>query len=99
MNNYLRPDLIAIIKVEKVDDDFHARFSAKLRHYEYKIINRRQPLTLEKDLFWRVGRPLNIEEDMQKGANYLIGTHDFTTFRSINCQSKTPCEISRFYYH
>ena len=43
----------------------------------------------EKDLFWRVGKPLNIE-NMQKGANYLIGTHDFTTFRSINCQSKTP---------
>ena len=89
LNNYLRPDLISIIKVEKVDDDFHARFSAKLRHYEYKIVNRRQPLTLEKDLFWRVGRPLK-EEDMQKGANYLIGTHDFTTFRSINCQSKSP---------
>ena len=89
MYNYLRPDLIAIIKVDKVSNDFHARFSAKLRHYEYKIINRRQPLTLEKDLFWRVGKPLNIE-NMQKGANYLIGTHDFTTFRSINCQSKTP---------
>ena len=88
LNNYLRPDLIAIIKVDKVSNDFHARFSAKLRHYEYKIINRRQPLTLEKDLFWRVGKPLNIE-NMQKGANYLIGTHDFTTFRSINCQSKT----------
>ena len=76
------------MEVEKTHNDFHARFSAKLRHYEYKIINRRQPLTLEKDLFWRVGKPLNIE-NMQKGANYLIGTHDFTTFRSINCQSKT----------
>ena len=89
LNSYLKPDLISIIKVEMVDNNFHARFSAKLRHYEYKIINRRQPLTLEKDLFWRVGRPLN-EEDMQKGANFLIGTYDFTTFRSINCQSKSP---------
>ena len=80
---------IRVISCTNVNSNFHARFSAKLRHYEYKIINRRQPLTLEKDLFWRVGRPLN-EEHMQKGANFLIGTYDFTTFRSINCQSKSP---------
>ena len=55
LNNYLRSNPIAIIKVEKESKDFHARFSAKLRHYEYRIINRRQPLTLDKDLFWRIG--------------------------------------------
>ena len=89
LNNYLRPKLVSILKVDEVSDNFHARFSAKKRYYIYKLINRRQPLTIDKGLYWRVGRPLNIEE-MQKAAKYLIGTHDFTTFRSINCQSKSP---------
>ncbi len=66
-----------------------ARFSAKLRHYEYRIINRRQPLTLDKDLFWRIGRPLDVGR-MKQATKYLVGTHDFTTFRSVNCQSKSP---------
>ena len=89
LNNYLRSNPIAIIKVEKESKDFHARFSAKLRHYEYRIINRRQPLTLDKDLFWRIGRPLDVSR-MKQATKYLVGTHDFTTFRSVNCQSKSP---------
>ena len=89
LNNYLRSNPIAIIKVEKESMDFHARFSAKLRHYEYRIINRRQPLTLDKDLFWRIGRPLDVSR-MKQATKYLVGTHDFTTFRSVNCQSKSP---------
>ena len=89
LNNYLRSNPIAIIKVEKESKNFHARFSAKLRHYEYRIINRRQPLTLDKDLFWRIGRPLDVSR-MKHATKYLVGTHDFTTFRSVNCQSKSP---------
>ena len=89
LNNYLRPKLVSIIKVDEVTENFHARFSAKKRHYIYKLINRRQPLTIDKGLYWRVGSQLNIEE-MQIAAKHLIGTHDFTTFRSVNCQSNTP---------
>ena len=89
LNNYLRPNPVSIIKVEKKSKDFHARFSAKLRHYQYKIINRRQPLTIDKGLFWRIGRPLDIDQ-MKKATHHLVGNHDFTTFRSVNCQSKSP---------
>jgi len=89
LNNYLRPNPVSIIKVEKKSEDFHARFSAKLRHYEYRIINRRQPLTIDKGLFWRIGRPLDVDK-MKHATQHLVGNHDFTTFRSVNCQSKSP---------
>ena len=89
LNSYLKPSPIAIINANSKSTDFHARFSAKSRHYEYKIINRRQPLTVDKNLYWRVGKPLNVNL-MIKASKYLIGTHDFTTYRSIKCQSKSP---------
>ena len=89
INSHLKPSPIAIIFVKSESNDFHARFSALARHYEYKIINRRQPLTLDKNLYWRVGKPLNVNL-MIKASKYLIGTHDFTAYRSVNCQSKSP---------
>ena len=89
LNFYLRPKLIAIVKVAKVDQDFHSRFSAVKRHYLFRIMNRPAPLTLEKHRFWHVGRPLDVQR-MNQAASYLIGKHDFTTFRSSLCQAKSP---------
>ena len=89
LNFYLKPKLIAIVGVAKVDLNFHSRFSALKRHYLFKIMNRSAPLTLEKDKFWHIGRNLDIEK-MEQAASYLIGKHDFTTFRSSLCQAKSP---------
>ena len=89
LNNHLKPHPIAVIEVLEVSNNFHARFSAIKRHYKYGIINRRAPLTFDKGKYWRVGRKLNIDP-MITASKYLIGNHDFTTFRSSHCQSKSP---------
>ncbi len=88
LNQHLRPQSIAIINVNQVDNNFHARFSAKQRHYIYKIVNRRAPLTIERELAWVIHKNLNITL-MQDAAKYFIGKHDLNAFRSINCQSET----------
>ncbi|QKV19423.1 tRNA pseudouridine(38-40) synthase TruA [Oricola thermophila] len=80
---------IAILDVERMDEDFHARFSATNRHYLYRIVNRHQPIPLERERAWWVKRPLDVDA-MQDAAAELIGTHDFTTFRAVQCQSKSP---------
>jgi tRNA pseudouridine38-40 synthase len=89
LNFYLRPDPVAVLACERVAEDFDARFSAKARHYLYRIANRRAPLTLEADRAWRVVYPLDAEA-MQEAARHLIGRHDFTTFRAAGCQAKSP---------
>ena len=89
VNHYLRPHKISILSAEQVDETFHARFSALGRSYRYRIVNRRAPLALEADYAWHVKKPLDIEA-MQKAADSLIGTHDFSTFRAQNCQAKSP---------
>ena len=89
INNHLKPHPIAVIKAEEVTDDFHARFSAKKRYYRYDIMNRRPPLTLDKGKYWRVGQSLDVKLMIQ-ASKYLEGNHDFTTFRSTHCQSKSP---------
>ena len=89
LNFHLKPAPVAVLEVAEVAPEFHARFDAKARHYLYRIINRRAPLTFQSGLAWRVSVPLDVET-MQAGANLLIGKHDFTTFRSIQCQSKSP---------
>ena len=76
-------------KINKVNKRFHARFDAKKRIYQYIIINRQSPLTLQKNKAWHVRKKLNIQ-DMKKGAKLLLGTHDFSTFRSSSCQAKSP---------
>ena len=88
LNQHLRPQPISIIKVEKVTEEFHARFSANYRIYEYLIVNRRSPLTIEKNRAWIVFKKLNLDK-MQKESSYFIGKHDFNAFRSINCQSSS----------
>ena len=80
---------VSVISVEKVGLDFHARFSAKGRGYLYRILNRRAPAILEKNRVWWVPVPLDVEK-MRQGAKYLIGHHDFSSFRAAACQAKSP---------
>jgi tRNA pseudouridine38-40 synthase len=89
LNAKLRPNPVAILSSETVPDDFHARFSCLSRHYEYRIENRRASLTFEKGLAWRVSTTLDAEA-MHAAAQMLVGLHDFTTFRSVHCQSASP---------
>ena len=89
LNAHLRPHPIAILAAERAADDFNARTSAIRRHYLYRIINRRADLTLEAGRAWRVPRPLDAAA-MHEAAQCLIGKHDFTTFRSTECQAKSP---------
>jgi tRNA pseudouridine38-40 synthase len=89
LNALLRPDPVAVLAVEPVADDWHARFTCTGRRYLYRISNRRAPLALDANRAWRIGAPLNLAE-MREGASYLVGKHDFTTFRSVHCQSKSP---------
>jgi len=89
VNFHLKPLPVAVLKVSAVDDKFHARFLATARHYLYRIINRREPLTLDKGKFWRVSGELDISA-MHRAAQDLVGLHDFTTFRAAQCQSRSP---------
>jgi tRNA pseudouridine38-40 synthase len=89
LNAHLRPNPVAILNVEKVADDFDARFSARARHYIYRIVNRRADLALDRDRVWRVVKPLDANA-MHEAAQRLVGNHDFTTFRSVECQAKSP---------
>jgi tRNA pseudouridine38-40 synthase len=88
-NAHLRPQPVAVLAVERVADTFDARFSAVKRHYLYRIANRRADLALDRGRAWRVGRRLD-RDAMQAAAQRLIGKHDFTTFRHIHCQAKSP---------
>ncbi|MBD1148093.1 tRNA pseudouridine(38-40) synthase TruA [Pelagibacterales bacterium SAG-MED31] len=87
LNQYLRPQPIAVQNAEIVDDDFHARFSAKKRWYEYKIINRRPPLTIDANRAWCVYKNLDIEK-MKSESSSFLGKNDLNAFRSSHCQSK-----------
>lgn len=89
INFHLGPEPIAVVEAEQVTEDFNARFSAVVRHYVYKISNRRAPLTFNKGLKWHV-KPTLDEKAMHTAAQYLVGKHDFTTFRHVHCQSKSP---------
>jgi tRNA pseudouridine38-40 synthase len=96
LNAHLRPHPVAILSAQKVPEDFDARFSAIKRHYLYRILNRRADLALERNRLWRVARPLD-ENKMQEAAQHLLGHHDFTTFRSTECQAKSPVRnLDRF---
>ncbi len=87
LNQHLRPNLISILVAEKVDEEFHARFSAKKRWYEYKIINRRSPLTINANRAWCVYKKLNFKK-MKIQSSCFIGKHNLIAFRSSHCQSK-----------
>ncbi len=91
INSYLGQagERVVILLAEAVDDEFDARFSATKRHYLYRIINRRVPLAIERNRALWVSRKLDADA-MHEAAQRLIGRHDFTTFRSTQCQAKNP---------
>jgi tRNA pseudouridine38-40 synthase len=89
LNYHLRPGPVAILTSARVEDSFHARFSAIERSYLYRILARRAPPVLERGRVWHLATPLDLAA-MQEGARHLIGHHDFTTFRSTFCQAKSP---------
>ncbi|HEY6670385.1 MAG TPA: tRNA pseudouridine(38-40) synthase TruA [Methyloceanibacter sp.] len=91
LNAQLRPDPISVLLCEPAPEDFDARLSATARHYLYRIIDRRAPLALERDRAWGVFRSLDAEA-MHEAAQGLVGNHDFTTFRSAECQAKSPAK-------
>jgi tRNA pseudouridine38-40 synthase len=88
-NAKLRPLPVAILRAEETEHDFHARFSCIGRRYLYRIVNRRAPLALDVGRSWRV--PVVLHADaMHRAAQKLVGRHDFTTFRSVQCQADSP---------
>ncbi len=89
LNFHLKPAPVAIVACARVEDDWHARFSAVEREYLFRILVRRAPETHDHGQVWRVNNPLDIAA-MQAGADLLIGRHDFTTFRSSICQAASP---------
>jgi tRNA pseudouridine38-40 synthase len=89
LNAHLRPHPVAVLSAETVADNFNARTSAVKRHYRYVIRNRRPDLTLERGQAWRIPRTLD-DKAMHRAAQRLVGKHDFTTFRSTECQAKSP---------
>ncbi len=89
LNYHLKKHQIAILDAVEVDPDFHARFSAKLRHYYFRLLSRRAPATHEAGLIWQIKHKLDVEA-MRAGAAHLIGHHDYTTFRSTMCQAQSP---------
>lgn len=96
LNAHLVPEPISVLQVEiPVDPDFHARFSAIGRRYLYRILNRRAPPALDLGRVWHVKKPLD-HEAMHSAAQRLVGHHDFTTFRDVQCQAKSPMKTLDF---
>ena len=89
LNFYLKPDPITILEADAVDQDFHARFSATGRHYLYRILNRRAPPAVERGHVWHVPTDLDWCA-MNEAGQFLIGRHDFTSFRAAVCQADSP---------
>ena len=89
VNHFLSRHGISILDLKKRKLTFHARYSAKARIYKYIILNRKSGSTLKNKRCWHIIKKLNIAM-MKKGAKKLIGTKDFSTFRSSSCSAKTP---------
>lgn len=89
LNFHLKPDPVVVLSAEAAAPDFHARFSATMRHYRYRILNRRPPPALDRGRVWHVGVPLD-PAAMHAAAQILVGKHDFTSFRAVACQSDSP---------
>ncbi|SEK20225.1 tRNA pseudouridine38-40 synthase [Pacificibacter marinus] len=89
VNFHLKPQPVAILDAVRVADDWHARYAAYERRYTFRVIARRAPVAHGAGLVWQVRGPLDLAA-MQDGAKRLLGTHDFTTFRSTMCQADSP---------
>ncbi|HWU54434.1 MAG TPA: tRNA pseudouridine(38-40) synthase TruA [Rhizomicrobium sp.] len=89
LNHYLRPNPVVVLDADVADGEFHARFSARSRHYLFRILNRRSPPALETGKVWHVSPKLDADA-MHAAAQMLVGQHDFTTFRAAECQAQSP---------
>ena len=89
VNALVRPAPVSVLEVEPVADDWHARFSCTGRRYLYRVLDRRAPPAVKRGRVWHIALPLDVAA-MAEGAAHLVGTHDFTTFRSAHCQSDSP---------
>ena len=89
LNALVRPHPVSVLEVAPVPDDWHARFSCTGRRYLYRILNHRAPPALLRGKVWHIGAPLELDA-MRESAAKLLGSHDFTTFRSVHCQSASP---------
>ncbi|WP_212525517.1 tRNA pseudouridine(38-40) synthase TruA [Actibacterium sp. MT2.3-13A] len=89
LNYHLKPHPVAVVACARVADDFHARFSALERQYLFRLVTRRAPVVHDAGKVWQVQNPLALEP-MQRAARYLLGRHDFTTFRASICQADSP---------
>lgn len=89
INFFLKKELISILSLKKVKKGFHPRFNAKERIYEYKIINREGPLSIDINKAWHIKNNLEIGL-LRKAAKMLVGSHDFSTFRAATCSAKSP---------
>lgn len=89
LNAHLVREAVSVLDAVVVSDDWHARFSANERRYLYRILNRRAPPALEAGKVWHVKKPIDAEA-MHAAAQHLVGLHDFTTFRDMACQAKSP---------
>lgn len=89
LNYHLKPHPIVVVAAAQVNDAWHARFDARERQYRFRLISRRARMALEPGKVWHIRHALNLSA-MRQAADHLIGKHDFTTFRSSICQSKSP---------
>jgi tRNA pseudouridine38-40 synthase len=89
LNAHLVPEPIVVLEARLAPDDWHARFSAQERRYLYRILDRKAPPALDQGRVWHVRKPLDAEA-MDAAAQVLVGHHDFTTFRDLACQAKSP---------
>ena len=94
INFFLNKEGVTIIKIKKKNNNFHARFSAKMRIYKYIIFNRQSRPVLEKNRNWHIMKELDLKI-MKKGAKKLIGTKDFSTFRASSCRAKSPIKTMK----
>jgi len=89
LNAHLAPEPIAVLDAAVAGEGWHARFSARERRYLYRILNRVSRPALDQGRVWHVRKPLDAEA-MHEAAQALVGHHDFTTFRDMQCQAKSP---------
>ena len=94
INYFLRKENVSILALKKKNQNFHARFSAKMRIYTYIIINRLSEPALEKNRSWHIMKKLDLDI-MKRGAKKLEGTKDFSTFRAASCRAKSPIKTMK----
>ena len=94
LNHFLNKDLVTVLKIKKKNQNFHSRFSAKMRIYKYIIINRLSRPVLDKNRVWHIVNELDLKI-MKKAAKKLVGTNDFSTFRASSCKAKSPIKTMK----